>query len=213
LSAPIPVSEAFRLDAELLRLARGASATRLAAGSALDTLTISGGHYDLGFSSLEAYARERCQRTGRWAADTRALARALESLPRTKAALASGAIGWSTAELLARHVTAGSEAAWLEKARGVTVRALRALLAHEAAKLGADEDHVNEAAETQDARAGDNARETEDDDSEPIHTLTVSTTREDAWAFECARKVAAAVAGSSSSDRLLETLLAEGYST
>src|SRR5262245_41443207 len=105
------------------------SAVRLAVGAALEALSSRGGHYELGFSSFEAYARERCQRTGRWAADTRALSRRLESLPLMREALRSGAIGWSTAELLARHASAESELAWLEKARGVTVRELRALLA------------------------------------------------------------------------------------
>src|SRR5688572_25332048 len=104
MAALIPYSEALRLDAELVRLARGASALRLAVGEALDALSSSGGHHELGFSSLEAYARERCERSGRWAADTRWLARKLQSLPRTREALRAGTIGWSTAELLARHV-------------------------------------------------------------------------------------------------------------
>jgi hypothetical protein len=190
LSAPIPFSEALRLDAELVRLARGASAVRLAVGRALESLFATGGHYELGFSSLEAYARERCGRGGRWAADTRALSRRLESLPKTREALSSGEIGWSTAELLARHVTAESELAWLEKARGVTVRELRALLAQGAASSVDD-----------------------DDDGEPSHALAVSATREDTWLFEGTRKVAEAVAGPLSSDRLLQCLLAEGYST
>jgi hypothetical protein len=163
---------------------------RLALGGALDALSASGGHYELGFSSFEAYARERCARTARWSADTRALSRQLASLPRAKAALVSGAIGWSTAELLARHVTADSELAWLERARHATVRELRSQLAQSA------------------ANSVDN-----DLDSEPIRALTVSTTREDTWAFECARKVAQAVAGSTSHDQLLQSLLAEAYST
>jgi hypothetical protein len=50
-------------------------------------------------------------------------------------------------------------------------------------------------------------------DDEPRRTLTVTSTREDGWLFECARKVAEAVAGPMPADRLLQTLLAEGYST
>jgi len=126
-TALIPFSEALRLDAELVRLARGASVWRLALGEALDALSSSCGHHELGFSSFEAYARERCERTGRWAADTRTLSRRLDSLPRTKEAVRTGSISWSTAELLARHVTAESEAVWLEKARASTVRELRTL--------------------------------------------------------------------------------------
>src|SRR6185503_8607326 len=193
MAALIPFSEALRLDSELARLARGAQALRLAVGALLDALSSSGGHHELGFSSLEAYARERCERTGRWAADTRALARKLESLPKIRDALRSGTIGWSTAELLARHVTAESEREWLERARTVTVRKLRALLAKAYGGAASDDDAEDE---------GDRTRE-----------LTVRATQEDSWAFECARKVAEAVAGPLSSDRLVEVLLAEGYST
>ena len=189
MAALIPFSEALRLDAELVRLARGASALRLAVGGALEALGSSSGHHELGFSSLEAYARERCERTGRWALDSRALARKLESLPETKAALQTGAIGWSTAELLTRHVSAESERSWLEKARELAVRELRALLT--AGTAVADSD----------------AQE------EPTQKLTVSATREDGWLFECARKVAETVTGPLSSERLLQGLLAEGYST
>jgi hypothetical protein len=189
-AALIPYSEALRLDSELFRVARGASALRLAVGEALHALASSGGHHELGFSSLEAYARERCERSGRWAADTRALWCKLVSVPATRDALQSGAIGWSTAELLARHVTSDSELFWLEKARAVTVRELRALLAAES-KSDADDGAEHE----------------------PTRKLTVTTHREDAWLLECTRKVAEAVAGRMSSDRLLQSLLAEGYST
>ena len=189
MAALIPFSEALRLDAELVRIARGSSALRLAVGEALDALSSSGGHHDLGFSSLEAYARERCERTGRWAADTQALARKLRSLPHTREELRSGNVGWSTAELLARHATPDSELAWLEKARGATVRELRALL------------------------ADGKARVLDETDDEPTCTLTVTATREDGWLFEGARKAAEAVVGSQSADRLLQNLLAEGLST
>jgi hypothetical protein len=187
LAALIPYSEALRLDAELVRLARGASALRLAVGEALDVLSSTGGHHELGFSSLEAYARERCARTGRWAADTRALARRLQFLPRLREELRSGTVGWSTAELLARHVTVDSELEWLERARRTTVRELRTLLA--------------------------SGEVEEQDEDEPTCKLTATATREDGWMLECARKVAESVVGPMSADRLLQCLLAEGYST
>ena len=124
MAADVSFSEVFRLDAELVRLGRGIAALRLGVGTALEALSANGGHHELGFSSLEAYARERCERTGRWAADTRALARRLAELPGVRAALAAGVIGWSTAELLARHVTPETELEWLERARHATVREL-----------------------------------------------------------------------------------------
>jgi hypothetical protein len=187
LAALIPYSEALRLDAELVRLARGASAWRLAVGEALDVLSSTGGHHELGFSSLEAYARERCARTGRWAADTRALARRLQSLPRLREEVRSGVIGWSTAELLARHVTVDSELEWLERARRTTVRELRTLLASSDVE--------------------------KQDEGESTCTLTVTATREDGWMLECARKAAESVIGPMSAAGLLQCLLAEGYST
>jgi hypothetical protein len=191
MAALLPFSEVERLDAELVRIGRGVSAVRLAVGEALDALSASGGHHELGFSSLEAYARERCERTGRWAADTRSLAKRLRGLPRTREALQFGVIGWSTAELLARHVTGDSEDKWLGRACRATVRELRSLLAEAGATVEDD--------------AGDEA--------EATRALTVRATREDGWMFECARKVADAVAGPMSSDRLIQALLAEGYST
>src|SRR5687767_1306874 len=109
MAALVPFSEVERLDGALVRLGRGVSALRLDVGTALDRLSSSGGHHELGFSSLEAYARERCERTGRWAADSRALAQTLSRLPRIRDALRAGTLGWSTAELLARHVTADTE--------------------------------------------------------------------------------------------------------
>jgi hypothetical protein len=54
---------------------------------------------------LGAYALERCCRGGRWAAESRTLARRLQSLPQLAKALEAGSIGWSMAELLARHAT------------------------------------------------------------------------------------------------------------
>jgi len=191
MAALVPFSEVDRLDAELVRLGRGASALRLFVGEALERLGAMGGHHELGFSSLDAYAPERCERTGRWAADTRALARQLGSLPRTRAALRAGTIRWSAAELLARHVSAESEGEWLERARGATVRELRELFAR-----GCDAGVAVDSAECEETR-----------------TLTVRATREDGLMFEHARKVAEAVAGPMTADRVLQALLAEGIST
>src|SRR3970040_2966857 len=127
MAADVSFSEVLRLDAELVRLGRGVAALRLGVGAAVEGRSASGGHHELGFSSLEAYARERCERTGRWAADTRALARRLAELPGVRAALAAGVIGWSTAELLARHVTPQTELEWLERGRAAAVRGARRL--------------------------------------------------------------------------------------
>ena len=190
MAAVIPLDEARRLDAELVRIGRGASAMRLLVGEALAALSAAGGHHELGFSSFEAYARERCERTGRWAVDTRWLAQRLRALPRLREALRAGVLGWSTAELLVRHVSVHSEAEWLERARKTTVRELRALLA-----------------------LHPTAAEEEDEENDPNCALKVTVPREDGWLFECTRKVLENVTGPMSGDEMLQTLLSEGFST
>ncbi|MGB5312023.1 MAG: hypothetical protein WBN38_08135, partial [Polyangiales bacterium] len=79
-----PFDEAECLDEELYRLARGAGRLRLRIGQALHMLGF--GYRELGFSTLGAYALERCSRGGRWAAESRALAGRLELLPHLSAA-------------------------------------------------------------------------------------------------------------------------------
>src|SRR5438046_6848967 len=115
----------LRLDGEIVRLGRCSGALRLRVGEALEHLHRSAGHHELGFSSIGVYVAERCQRSGRWGDDSRALARRLAGLPRLRDAIARGAISWSMAELLARHATAANEADLLEAAQGATVRAMR----------------------------------------------------------------------------------------
>src|SRR5687768_14386938 len=115
------------LDAELALLARQEGALRLRLGQALELLS-HGGCFELGFSSLAAYVLERCERSVRWAESARCLARRLEALPAVRAALASGSLSWSKGEILGGAATPGTESAWLEAAKGCTVRELRALV-------------------------------------------------------------------------------------
>ena len=172
-----------RLDEELYRLARGAGRLRLRMGQALHRLGT--GYHELGFSTLGAYALERCSRGGRWAADSRALARRLESLPQLTEALETGSIGWSMAELLARHATAQTEAALLEAASGKTVQAMRvALSPHE-----------------------------QPDDDELARTLSLTVPVEEAWALEATRMMVEHMDGKATGGHFLESLLAEGYTS
>ena len=155
--------ELAHLDTELHRLARGAGRLRLRIGQALDRL--GSGIQELGFSTLGAYALERCNRGARWAAETRTLARRLQSLPRLTEALESGAIGWSMAELLARHATPQTEAALLTIARAQTVQSMRLAFARDAAP------HTQ--CDAADADDNDNAR-----------TISLTLPIEAAWALE-----------------------------
>jgi len=175
-----PPREITQLDAELYRLARGAGRLRLRIGQALHRL--GSGVHDLGFSTLGAYALERCNRGARWAAESRTLARRLESLPHLTNALESGSIGWSMAELLARHATPQTEAALLQVARGKTVQAMRiALSPHEPPP-----------------------------DEELARTLSLTLPLEEAWALEATRMMVEHMGGTSAGSHWLESLLAEG---
>jgi hypothetical protein len=154
---PLESGEVGRLDDELYRLARGAGRLRLRIGQALHRL--GDGYRELGFSTLGAYALERCCRGGRWAAESRALARRLQALPRLRAALESASVGWSMAELLARHATPQTEAALLELARDKTVQAMRLTLSpHD-----------------------------EPDHDEMSRTLSLTVPVEEAWALEATK--------------------------
>lgn len=62
-----------RLDVELAELSIQDTAARLRLGQALEVLG-RGGHFELGFSSLSAYALERCERGARWVQAARCLA-------------------------------------------------------------------------------------------------------------------------------------------
>jgi hypothetical protein len=66
------------LDAELGRRACEAGRLRFEMGRGLDLLERSGGDHALGFSSIEAFVLERCERSASWAQKARGLARRLE---------------------------------------------------------------------------------------------------------------------------------------
>ena len=123
-----PPAGVVRLDARLAELVRGESRARLMLGELLDLLAERGGHNELGFSSLGAYARERCGRSARWVRESRLLAQRMAKLPQLRAALSGGAIGWCMAELVARHATVETDAALTELALRSTVREMRARL-------------------------------------------------------------------------------------
>ncbi len=183
-SAP-PPSETTQLDTELHRLSRGAGRLRLRIGQALHRLD--DGIHELGFSTLGAYALERCNRGGRWAAETRTLARRLQSLPRLTAALESGSIGWSMAELLARHATPQTEAALLQVARAKTVQAMRIALSPQESP----------------------SSPAPPDDDDLARTLSLTIPVEEAWALEATRMMVEHMDGKSTGAHFLESLLAE----
>src|SRR5690349_22011230 len=85
------------LDGELAGRASDSGRLRFEMGWGLDLLERSGGDHELGFSSIEAYALERCERSASWTQKARGLACRLEKLPALADALGSGELSWSRA--------------------------------------------------------------------------------------------------------------------
>ena len=127
---PVTREQLEQIDAELASRARAETALRLRLGQALEVLG-RGGCFELGFSSLRAYALERCERSARWVEGARCLARRLETLPVLRRAVAFGVVSWSKAVLVARVATPSDEARWAEIAERLTVRQLSARLNEE----------------------------------------------------------------------------------
>jgi hypothetical protein len=158
------------LDAGLASRAREAGRLRFEMGRGLDLLERTGGDHALGFSSIEAYALERCERSASWTQKARGLARRLEALPAIADALISGSLNWSMAAVLATVARPDDADFWLGEAGRRTVREVKAL-AHE--RQGGDQTEALEALE-----------------SEELRTLTLTVPREDAWSFEQAKLLA-----------------------
>ena len=181
------------LHLELVRLTRGIGWLRLAIAGGVERLEVLGGVQKLGFPGVDAYARERLGRSGRWVGDARTLTRRLEGMPRLREAYLSGRLSTSKVELLARHLVRGDQIDGLDEeeaivwAASLTVRELRR-------RLG--------------GRAGDLA----DDERLRWVQLTRHVERLDAVAFEGAIRLMQAL-GETTRSRAIEGLLAEGLTT
>src|SRR5262245_36109243 len=75
------------LDRELARTAQKAGSLRFALGACLDALARSGGYTELGFTSIDDYGQERCERGPSWIRQSRQLARRVSELPCLRGAL------------------------------------------------------------------------------------------------------------------------------
>ncbi len=192
-----PPGEVVRLDARLTKLVRGESQTRLVLGELLEFLAQRGGHHELGFSSLGAYARERCGRSARWAGESRLLAQRVAKLPQLRAALAGGAVGWCMAELVARHATAKTDTALTELALRSTVREMRALLVTKP-----DSSEVDKPSSERVQRA----------DLDMV-TLGMTLGAADAWLWQWTRRFAEHAFGERTTEGFVHALLSESYSS
>jgi hypothetical protein len=211
------------LDAALASLAREETALRLRLGQLLEVIG-RGAVFELGFSSLGAYAVERCERSVRWAEGARCLARRLEELPQLRRALAITKVSWSMGELLARVATPADEGRWLELAQSRTVRQMRVLVTEamtatpEAATSGTTERAASIEEQSLSATvegiapADDSLADWRSVASDELCTLTCTVDREDAWLFEATRCLLEQL-GVSGAVTQTDALLAEAQGT
>lgn len=178
------------LDGTLASLARAEVAVRLRLGQVLEVLG-RGACFELGFSSVAAYALERCDRSVRWVEAARCVARRVEALPALRWAMAWGRVSWSMGELLARVAQPPDAQRWLEQARGRTVREMKGLV---------------------DASSEAGVSDEEASDGEETCTLTCTVDQEEAWLFEATRALLEQL-GQNGADAQVEALLAEAQST
>jgi hypothetical protein len=88
-----------------------------------------GVHVHLGYGTFAEYVERLFGYKPRWTEERLRVAEALETLPALGQSLHDGALSWSAARELTRVATAESELAWLEAARGRTVRQIEEMVA------------------------------------------------------------------------------------
>src|SRR3954468_12829724 len=119
--------EAARLvDWLFARVARGRGALDVAMGEGLHALGQGDRTLRLGYSGIGDYARERLGIAASTAVKMARLARALRERPVLRYAVRSGDITARKAEVIVSVAGGDAEAAWVERARTETVRALAA---------------------------------------------------------------------------------------
>jgi hypothetical protein len=118
--------------AVLTRLARQRAAADAEEGRWFLVAWRSGAHVHLGYGSFGEYIERLFGYRPRTTQDKLRAAEALENLPITTRALQEGTLSWSAARELTRVAVPETERAWVDAARGKTVRQLEALVASRA---------------------------------------------------------------------------------
>lgn len=194
------------IDRRLVRLTRSSGALRLRLGTGFERLAELSGHHEMGFSSLEAYALERCERSARWVQQARGLARKVDALPAIRRALRCGRVSWSMASVIANEATGSNEEWWLAEAEHRTVRQMRQLVCErrecQCRAQGESDESDTRGADTRGV----------EETTEKLCALTVTVNQEDAWLFESARMVVERVGGRTMED-VVYALTAEGCTT
>src|SRR5439155_4177041 len=123
-----PRDAALVLDGYLRRLAAQEARCRAVLGRLARAFLRRRGQQVLGFARLGDYARERLGLSARELQSLAAVCKRLESLPAIRTAFEDGEVSWAQVRLLVGIATPETEQAWLELARGRTVRALAAVI-------------------------------------------------------------------------------------
>jgi hypothetical protein len=89
-------------------------------------------HVHLGYASFAQYIERLFRYKPRTTQEKLRVAEALEMLPRLARALETGGLSWCAARELTRVAVAETETAWLDTARGKTLRELEVLVASRA---------------------------------------------------------------------------------
>ena len=113
----------------LSRLAKERAAAEAEEGRWLLAALRSAAHVHLGFGSFSEYVERMFGHKPRSTQERLRVAEALEQLPTMAQALAQGTLHWSAVRELTRVAIAENERAWIEVARGKTVRQLEELVA------------------------------------------------------------------------------------
>jgi Domain of unknown function (DUF222) len=108
------------LDGHLVRLARQEALCRRVLGLVARAFLRRGSHRQLGFARVGDYTRERLGLSARELQDLARVADRLERLPAVAAAFQRGELSWTHVRLLASVASRTTDAAWLERARGIT---------------------------------------------------------------------------------------------
>jgi hypothetical protein len=183
---------ALLLDGYLRRLARQEALGRRVLGSLARAFLRQQGQHALGFARVRDYARERLGLSARELQSLAHVSARLDELPEVAAAFARGELSWTQVRLVVGVATAETAAAWAERARGRTVRALEAAIARATGRPVAGDDTL---------------------DDEPRMRVRLACPRRVRERWHAVTMLARAVAGAELAPwQVAEAVAAEGYS-
>ena len=114
----------FEIERRLVALVRSTGPLRVAMAEIARWLVHKRAWERLGYARLGDYVDERTGRSARSVQDLARVGESFDSLPRLRAALVNGKLGWTKVRLIARVAKPDDEVRWIEHARAVTAQEL-----------------------------------------------------------------------------------------